>query len=622
MLIKIREKAQGFFAWVILIMICVPFALWGIQNYVDVGQETPIASVGDKDFFQRDVNRAYQQYSQQMAKLNLPEETLKQQALEKLIRDEVLLQHVQDQELVVSDATAGEFIRNLEYFQKDGKFDKKQYDLLLASQGLSSAQFVNRIRNAIIMEQFQRSVMDSSFATQSDIANFYKIQNQQRNVAFVKVPVAQLTDVPPEEEIKTYYEQHQDAYQTAEQVSIAFVELSLQQLADDVETSEQLLTAFYEEQKELYTTKERRKISHILFKFNADTEQDGAVLEKARQAKVRLETEDFASIAKQLSDDKLTAKTGGDLGLFTVGVMEAAFEEAATKLNLGEVSEPIKSSFGYHLIKVTELVPETVKPYAAAKVEVAKAFKKAQAETEFDELAETLAEMSFENPDNLTAVADALGTEVKKTSLFAKDTGEGIANEQAIRDIAFSEEVLAGNNSEPVEVSAERLVVLRMLEHNPATVKSLQDVKQQVISALLSSQAKQQALAKAAQLKTQLLAGTGLEQVAQQAGLKIKKIPLLTRSNGEVPWQLNQAIFKAAKPISADQPTHFTVALASGEQAVVSLYGVTEGAITEDKKQRELAQVNIAKALGQADFFAVIDSIRVGKDIVINTQSQ
>ena len=194
MLTKIREKSQGALAWVILTLICVPFALWGINNYLDGGGEASVASVGDKDFYQRDVNKAYEQYSQNLQGMNIDEATLKAQALQKLIKDEVLLQYVHAEGLVVSDNEARDFIKSLPYFQVDGKFSEKQYKALLGSQRISSTEFVSRIKNALTMEQFQHSVMDSSFATQFDIESYFKIQNQQRDVDYVVVPVTPLNE--------------------------------------------------------------------------------------------------------------------------------------------------------------------------------------------------------------------------------------------------------------------------------------------------------------------------------------------------------------------------------------------------------------------------------------------
>jgi len=365
MLTKIREKAQGAFAWGILIIICVPFALWGIQNYLDTGKEPAVATVGDKDFYQRDVNNAYEQYRQSLQGVSIDEEILKAQALEKLIKDEVLLQYAYKAGLVASDETTREFITSLPYFQVDGKFDDKRYKALLSAQKMSSAEFVGRIKNALIMEQFQQSIIDSSFATQYDVESFFKIQNQQRDAEFLTVAYQKQAQ-PSDEEITAYYQQHQDLYQTPEQVSVQYVELALEDLAKNIQVTDEKLKAFYEDQKGQYTTPERRKISHILFAVN-DKVTDQQALEKAIKAKSELANKDFAVLASEFSDDKLTAKSGGDLGLFNAGDMEKAFEDSASTLKLGEISEPVKSAFGYHLIKVTELIPGEVKSFDSVK---------------------------------------------------------------------------------------------------------------------------------------------------------------------------------------------------------------------------------------------------------------
>ena len=616
MLTKIREKAQGAFAWGILIVICVPFALWGIQNYLDTGEEAPVASVGDRDFFQRDVNKAYEQYSQNLQGMTIDEQTLKAQALEKLIKDEVLLQYVRAKGLVTTDDTAREFIQSLDYFQVDGKFDDKRYKTMLNLQKMSSGEFVNRIKNALIMEQFQRSIIDSSFATKYDVESFFKIQNQQRDVDYVTVTAQKPTQQPSEEEIAAYYQQHQDAYQTPEQASVEYIELALEDIAKTITVTDDKLKAYYEEQKDQYTTAERRKISHILFAINDKTDEKTA-LEKALKAQKELANKDFAALATEFSDDKLTAKIGGDLGLFNVGVMEKSFEDAASALKLGEVSNPVKSAFGYHLIKVTELIPGETKPFDAVKNEVTKAYQKAQAENAFYEAGETLTEMSYEHPDNLKTVADALGVTIKKSALFTKDKGEGIAAEDKIRSAAFTEEVLHGNNSTPIELGTDRLVVLRVLEHKAATARELKDVKSDIVAVLQADKAKLQAVEKAKQIKASLQAGESIQAVAAENKLPVKTVAGLTRSKDDVPLPLSEAIFKAAKPV-AGKPTIFIAELPEGEQVVVSLSKVKEGVMTEDdKKQLELANKNIAKAFGQTEFNALINSLQADADISV-----
>ncbi|WP_374087429.1 SurA N-terminal domain-containing protein [Methylomicrobium lacus] len=617
MLTTIREKAQGAFAWVILLVIGVPFALWGIQNYIDAGKIAPVASVGDKDFYQNDVNRAYEQYAQNLRGMGIDEATLKAQALDKLIKDEVLLQYAHAKGLVATDQEARDFIKELDYFKVDGKFNEDRYKSLLNAQRMTSNDFVARIKNALVMQQLQGSVTDTSFATAYDVESFFKIQNQQRDFEYVTVALPKLSEPPSNEEINAYYQQHQDQFKSPEQISVAYVELSLDAIAQKVAVSDDKLKAYYAEQKDQYSTQERRKISHILFAVNAQTD-DKAALAKAQKAKAELASKDFAKLAAEVSDDKLTAKTGGDLGLFNAGAMEKSFEDAVGKLKLGEVSEPVKSSFGYHLIKVTELVPGETKPFESVKADVEKAYRKSQAETVFYDSGEKLAEMSYENPDNLDTVAKALGLTVNKTDFFTKATGTGIAANPKVREAAFTEEVLQGNNSTPVEISAEHVVVLRKLEHKPAAIQPLDSVKAGISAELLAEKAKKQASATAQKLKDALRKGETLANLAASEKLEVKKLTGYTRSKTEIPDALSDAVFKAAKPVGG-KPTILVAELPDGAQAVVSLNKVTPGVMSEDdKKKMELATKNIAKAFGQAEFNAMLETLEADADVEIN----
>jgi peptidyl-prolyl cis-trans isomerase D len=622
MLLEIREKVQGVFASIILVLICVLFGLWGIQNYLGGGKEAPLVTVGDKEFFQRDVSQAYQQYAQNLAGMKFDENSIKKQAIEKLIRDEVLLQHVQDEKLLVSDEAARRFIQTLEYFQKDGKFDKTQYQTLLSSQGMSSDEFVARIKKALVMEQFQKAIVDSSFVTQTEVANYFKIQNQKRDLEYLTIALAPSSQAPSEEEINAYYQQHQDAYQTEEQVAIDYVELSLDKLAADVKPTEEQLKAYYEEQKAQFSSKERRRISHILFAFTKDPAADQQALEKALKAKQTLSNKDFASLAAEVSDDKLTAKKGGDLGLFNVGVMEKSFEEAASSLKLGEVSEPVKSAFGYHLIKVTELTAGEAKSYEAVKSEITKAYQKAQAESQFNALGEKLAQVSYENPDNLAAAANVLGVAVSQTGLFTRSQGQGVAADEKVRLAAFSEEVLKGNNSEPVEVGNEKLVVLRMKSHSPATTKDLKEVKSQVVTALQHDKAQQVATATAEQIRSELLAGKTLAQLADAQHLTLKKVNGLARNTSDLSPLVSQAVFKAAKP-QAGKASVVVIDDVAGGKIVANIVKVTEGSVSEaDKAKLPVIEKNMATAFGKAQFEAVLNALQAKTDIAIREEKQ
>lgn len=617
MLTTIREKAQGAFAWLILTVICVPFALWGIQNYMDNGKEPPVASVGDKDFYQRDVNKAYEQYAQNFQGMTVDEQLLKTQALDKLVKDEVLLQYASHEKLVATDASAREFIKTLPYFQTDGQFDDKKFKSLLGSQRMSSNEFVNKIKSALIMEQFQRSIVDSSFVTQQTIDGFFKIQNQQRNIDYVTVPLEKSVAQPDDKQIADYYQKHQEAYKIPEQVSVEYVELLLSDIAKKIDVTDDKLRTFYDEQKGQYTTPERRKISHILVTVDGKTD-DKTALAKATKALEDVKSKDFSAVAAEVSDDKGTAKKGGDLGLLVSGGVEKPIEDAAIQLKLGEVSKPVRSSFGYHLVKVTELVPAQVKVFDAVKAELTQNYQKAQAENIFYENTQKLGDISYENPDNLQVVSEKLGLQIKKSGLFAKDKGEGIAAEQKIRDMAFSEEVLKGNNSAGVELATDRIVVLRLLDRKPSALRDLASVKGEISAAINAENARQQSADKAKQIKQRLVAGEALQKVAADNKLEIKSASL-NRTNMALPPELSDAVFMAAKPL-ANKTSSFIVPMSSGEQVVVNLKKVTPGVMTdEDKKKFDLAKKNLAKAFGQTEFNSLLGTLQAKADITIKS---
>ena len=622
MLLEIREKVQGLFASIILVFICVLFGLWGIQNYLGGGKEAPVVSVGDKEFFQRDVTQAYQQFAQNLAGMKFDEETIKKQAIQKLVSDEVLLQHVQDEKLLVSDSVARDFIQGLEYFQKDGQFDKNQYQSLLSSQNMSSDEFVARIKKALVMEQFQKTITDSAFVTPSQVSSFFKIQNQKRDLEYVTVPVSASNQSVSDDEINSYFQQHQDAFQTDEQVSVQYVELSLDKLAAKIKPTEEQLKAYYQEQKAQFSSKERRRISHILFAFTKDPAADQQALQKAQQAKQALQNKDFAALAAELSDDKLTAKKGGDLGLFNVGVMEKSFEDVAAKLKLGEVSEPVKSAFGYHLIKVTELTAGDEKPFEAVKADLLKAYQKSQAEAQFTSLGEKLAQVSYEHADSLEAAAQVVEGEVAKSAWFTHSSGQGIAAEEKVRLAAFSEDVLKGNNSEPLEIGNDRLVVIRMQAHQPANTRPLTEVKAQVVEAVQKDKAQQAAAALATKIQAELNAGKSFAQVADSFHLSVKRVNGLVRTANDLSPTIRQAVFKAPKP-KAGQVSVIVVDDISGAKVVASIVKVTEGEMTEaDKAKLPALEKNIAMSFGRSQFDAVLSALQAKVNVTIHAVKQ
>ncbi|QXP84678.1 SurA N-terminal domain-containing protein [Methylococcus sp. Mc7] len=616
MLQAIRDKAQGIFAWAMLILVGIPFAFWGINNYFDSGKEAPVAVVGDRDFFERDLVQAYQQDLANLVGLgDVDEKQLKRQALERLVRDELISQAAAGEGLAVPDSAVRAFIQTLPYFQTDGKFDRDKYDVMLSAQGMNSPVFAEQVKRALLMEQFQRGITDTAFATKQQVIAFFRLKNQEREIEFATVPLAKADADVTESSIDEYYRSHQDEFQSPETVTVSYLSLSLDGVAKEVQPTEEDLRNFYEEQKAGFTTEERRKVSHILVTADlAKPEEEAAALAKINQIRDRLlKGEDFAKVAKETSDDRVSAEKGGDLGVVTKGAMEPNFEKAALALSQGAVSEPVRTSFGYHLITVTELVPATTKPYDQVKDEVAAGFRRNAAENRFYDLGQKLTESAFEHPDTLEPAAQALGLKVEESGPFTREDGEGIFAEEGVRKAAFSEEVLGGKNSDVVEVGADKVVVLRLKEHRPAEAKPLAEVRGRIVTQLRDQAARQKTQGIADAALEEIGAGKTLGEVAKAHNWKVTGPLTVKRDASEVAAAVVNAAFGTRE---LNRP--ILVALENGDQAILRIAAIKEGeASPEADKDMETVRQSLARSAGQKEFAAFVAEMRRSADVYI-----
>lgn len=612
MLQTIRDRAQGIMAWVLLIVVGVPFILWGIQNYIDVGKEKPAAVVGDRDIFDRDVTRSYEQLVQEMgASQDLDEKLLRKQALEQLISEAVLSQSADAVGLASSDQEVREVIQTLPYFQVNGGFDKDKYKASLASQGMSAMQFAARIRGGIIGQQFQKAVADSGFATPIEVANLMRLKNQERQVAYVKLSPKSSTREMGDAELRAYYESHLDAFKNAEKIAVDYLSLNLKEIAAKTAVTDEEVLKLYEEQKSNYGTPERRKISHILIAADAsDVKGAETALSRAKEIRERiLKDGDFSTVAKEVSEDPVSAKSGGDLGYLNRDALDPVISDAAEKLTLGEVSVPVRSSFGYHLIKLTELIPASYKPFDAVKAEIREEAQKNKAESEFFARGQKLAELTFEHPDTLEVAASELGLKIQQTPFFTRQQGEGIADNEGFRKTAFSEDVLAGKNSEPVEVSDEVAIVLRVRDHEAASEKSFDEVKTQILSLLAKEEAQAAIDRNAKDMVVAIRQGTPLADLAKSQGLTVSEARLQRSSEG-TPFELLKAVFETARPAD-EKPVPGEVGLSDGSRYVFAVLSVKDGeAVSKDPKEQESAVQYLEKGYGQLEFTTFVDRLR------------
>jgi peptidyl-prolyl cis-trans isomerase D len=632
MLNAIRERAQGWIAWAIVILISIPFALWGIQEYIGVGAEPVVASVNDKEITERELNQQFQQFRQELRERLgaayrpelFDENTLKREVLDDMIRNDLIFQASLDMGLRAGDEQVRSAILSEPAFQKGGRFDKETYERMIGYQGLSSAQFEQQVRGSLMKNQLSQVVGASEILTDSELQEAVKLRRQQRRFSYFVLPLEQFQDQEPvgAAEKEAYYQAHQADFRSAEQLRVEYLVLDQTSVTTNVEPDAEALEELYQSRLDTYRTPEQRRARHILVTLDAGAgqEQEEAARQKIQSIHQRIsDGEDFATLAKELSEDPGTAAQGGDLGMFGRGIMDPAFEKAAFDLAQGEVSEPVRSAFGFHLIEVSEIQPETVKPFAAVRDELVAAFGADATEHQYFELAEQLGNIAYENPDSLIPAAEALELKVQTSDWFGRSGGEGVFSNPKVVAAAFNDDVLRqGNNSEIIEIDdkeGQRAVVLRVVEHQEAALKPLEEVEGQIIQAIRDQRAREAAAKAADELVQRLNGGEPIQQVV--AGFAWVEPGLVGRNTPDVPAGVLEKAFTLPAPIS-EQTVFASASLRDGSSAVVALAEVQEGdvdALTDQQKNTERG--SLMRVLSRAYYDSLVTDLRERADVEI-----
>ncbi|HDY84516.1 MAG TPA: parvulin peptidyl-prolyl isomerase, partial [Methylophaga sp.] len=387
MLHFIRERAQGWVAWFIVGLISIPFALWGVNSYLTGPSDVLVAKVNGEAIQQVEYQKALQQYRDRMR--NMMGENfdpamfeglaIKQSVLEGLVEQKLLILAGHDLGQRVTDQTLFKIIKSTAAFQKDGQFDHDVYSMALARVGLNPAQYEAQLRTDVLTQELAENTQGSVIVSDHELDTILRLENQTREIAYgvvaAKDQMEQITVT--DDAVRAYYNDHLADYMAPEQMVVDYVELSVDNLSKNIPVDEQSLKAFYDKNKDQFIAPEQRQASHIL--IEGDDAKAKATLASLQQ---RLKQgEDFSALAKELSQDTGSAEEGGDLGLFQRGVMEPAFEEAVFSMkNVGDVSEPIKTEFGSHLIKLTAIQAAKGKSFAEARDQIEALYRQHKAE--------------------------------------------------------------------------------------------------------------------------------------------------------------------------------------------------------------------------------------------------
>ncbi|MCP4041910.1 MAG: peptidylprolyl isomerase [Gammaproteobacteria bacterium] len=614
--------------WVIVILIIIPFALWGVNEYFGPQVNIAVANVNGNELTQREFRNSYQRQRQRLQAMlgdqfdvnQLDENRLKRETLEGMINEEILIQVGMDNGLLIGDEQLAGIIRAMEPFQEDGQFSQERYEYRVRNQGYVPGGFEYSFRRALLTAQIHAGIASSEFVSPAELENVIRLREQKRSFSYMTIPMAMFMDSAEvtEESISEHYRGHQDAFIHPEQVQIEYIELSMEKIAEGIDTTEDELARRFETQKGNYVTPGQRQASHILLKLQEDASEDEVASVQGQAATLIRQIRDGASfeeLAKTHSQDPGSAKQGGDLGLFGRGMMVKPFEDAAFSMAEGEISEPIRSSFGIHIIKLTGIREGGVRSFAEVKREVRREVQLDKAEKQFFEQAEQFSNLVFENPDTLEIAADALGLSISESGLFSRKGGSGIGAEKKVINAAFSEEVLQGNNSEPLELSGTRIVALRIKQHISATQRPLEDVRDEIIQALKSGFSRDKAKGTGTVIVNRLRSSESPELIAREYSLSWSSKNGVRRTEQGMDTRILNKAFQLGHPEGG--PIFGGVSLLKGDYAVISLTEVKDGEVPDGSKDQQTFQQRLQRAQGEEVYQALIKSLRSKADIEI-----
>ncbi len=628
----IRDHATGWIAWVIVILISIPFALWGINEYLSPTSNVAVAVIDGTDVSINEFQRTYQRRRDQLRSLlgasfdinQLDEDRLREEALDQLINDEVVLQAAREGGMRIGDQQLAHAIQAQPVFSQGGIFSEDLYQQWLRNQGFSPGRFEYDLKRSMLAEQIVAGIATSAIVTERELEAAVRLQRQKRVIEILTLPVARFSDVVIEDaDIRAYYDSNQADYVAPEQVKLEYIELSRDAIASAVQVEDGELRALYEQRMADFQTPEQRDASHILLTLDDDADEATVAATRERLEAIKAQFDSgtsFEELALEHSQDPGSARQGGSLGAISRGVMDPAFEDAVFELALNEVSDPVRSAFGLHLIKVDAIHASKLPAFEEVRDKMRAKYQDEKAEREFVEQVETMVTLAFEDSESLQSVADALGLTPGVSDWVSPQvaSNSGIGRNPAVIAAAFNPDVLRdGFNSEPIELDPSRVIVLRIAEHRPSRQQPLEEVQDSIRRTLATREARKLAADSGRTLLERLRSGEDRQDVAAQAELEWSGELELARGSRKVDASVANTVFRMTRPGSG-QTVFDGLAGAGGDFVIVGLSRVIDGVLAdEDKEQREAATRNLEVEAGRAAYDAVVQALRNSADVVI-----
>lgn len=616
MLDAIRERAQGWLAKVILALITIPFMLWGVESYFNKsGDGDVLASVNGDKVTRQEFDRAIKAQQQEMrasmgaaydpAMFNDPK--IRKSVLDGVINQRLIINAATKAGMVVSDAEMARIIASLPAFQENGRFSQTRYDQVLRQQGMSISEFENQLRQELLINDV-RSVFQSSAIVPSNVAaRFLQAYEQQREISTVKLTSEQFLSQARVSavDVQSWYNAHKADYTLPEQARFQYVVLSQDALASQVKISDAEVKQYYDQNSAKYSEPEQRRASHILITVNPGDDAQKRAAAKARAEaiyqQVKVNPASFAAVAKHESSDTGSALQGGDLGWFPRNAMVKPFADAVFAMRSGDISQPVQSEFGYHIIELTGIKPARTRSLDEVKADIVRDLQVQQAAKRFADVAETFSNKVYEQSDSLKPVADALKLQVTDSDWLSRKGGDSslLANPKMLQAL-FSDDVLKNKrNTEAIEVAPNSLVSARLLEYKAAALQPLDTVRTAIEQQLKRTQAIALAEKQGKQDLAQLRAG-------KEPGVQWSAFQVVTRQQ---PAALPQGLLE---PVFSADAQHFPAYVgATGADGSYTLVRVTRviAPPTADSAKVKAVQDQLAQLAAQVDFADYLSSL-------------
>jgi peptidyl-prolyl cis-trans isomerase D len=624
MLQKLNERISGVFAWVIIILIAITFTLFGVDYYLQSNKASQAkAEVNGSVITQEQYELTYRRLKNQQDPSTLTsdkEKELKEQALKQLIINDVTKQSAISSGFYVGAEQAQNAILQIPQFQDDGKFSQARYQQTLHSALFTPQSFLQQVEQGMLINQQRFAYVGSAFALESEVKQFVKLYYQKRSFDTLTIKSSDVkNDIKVSNaKVQEYYQAHQKSFMTQEKVAIEYIKLSMKDILQNIHVEEQEIKTYYEDNIDTYRTPTQWKIAHILFTFDEKNKEE--ILKKAQKVEKQLKNnpQDFAKLAKQYSSDKISLLDGGELPWITAG-QQVDMDKELIKLKKGQISSVFKTSYGLEIVKLIAIKTSTVKAFDKVKASIEKQIKVDEAQRAFSKDNETLTDMSYQNPDSLEPVAKKLNLKIENSALFSRQGGDNnITKNKFVIAAAFSNEVLAqGNNSEPLQLDNDSLIVLRVKQHELSKPIAFDNVKIKIQQLLENHEIARLTKEKGQALLSLLKENKLTKDILSKNGLKWQTNVGATRDDNKVNHAVTGLAFELPKPTKQIAQPTLGQPLDNDDYVIVRLNKVTPGNLSSiSKEQRSMIKQQIETNYGLKEYELMLASLMKNAKVI------